>query len=122
MRSSPKPSTPWSTTPRSATGSAGASPRSSASGTSDAPREELFTAWRRFVEALAYEGRLVLIFEDLHWADVPMLEFIEHLIDEGERPFMVVCAASPELYDRLPTVGRGPAQRDPHGASAADRQ
>ena len=76
-------------------------------GTSDAPREELFTAWRRFVEALAYEGRLVLIFEDLHWADVPMLEFIEHLIDEGARPFMVVCAARPELYDRYPQWGGG---------------
>jgi class 3 adenylate cyclase/tetratricopeptide (TPR) repeat protein len=74
---------------------------------SDVPREELFTAWRRFVEALAYEGRLVLIFEDLHWADVPMLEFIEHLIDEGERPFMVVCAARPELYDRYPQWGEG---------------
>ncbi len=68
----------------------------------DVPREELFTAWRRFVEALAYEGRLVLVFEDLHWADVPMLEFIEHLLDAGERPFMVVCAARPELYDRYP--------------------
>ncbi|MGZ8652147.1 MAG: ATP-binding protein [Actinomycetota bacterium] len=71
-------------------------------GSTDVPREELFTAWRRFVEALAYDGRLVLVFEDLHWADVPMLEFIEHLIDEGERPFMVVCAARPELYDRYP--------------------
>ena len=74
-------------------------------GSADVPREELFTAWRRFVEALAYEGRLVLIFEDLHWADEPMLEFIEHLIDDGERPFMVVCAARPELYDRYPQWG-----------------
>ena len=71
----------------------------------DVPREELFTAWRRFVEALAFEGRLVLVFEDLHWADVPMLEFIEHLIDAGERPFMVVCAARPEIYDRYPPWG-----------------
>jgi class 3 adenylate cyclase/tetratricopeptide (TPR) repeat protein len=71
----------------------------------DVPREELFTAWRRFVEALAYEGRLVLVFEDLHWADVPMLAFIEHLIDAGERPFMVVCAARPELFDAYPRWG-----------------
>ncbi len=78
-----------------------------ADGSADVPREELFTAWRRFVEALAYEGRLVLVFEDLHWADVPMLEFIEHLIDEGERPFMVVCAARPELYDRYAHWGEG---------------
>ena len=37
----------------------------------------------------------------------PMLEFIEHLIDAGERPFMVVCAARPELYDRYPQWGEG---------------
>ena len=75
--------------------------------TSDMPREELFTAWRQFIEAIAYEGRLVLVIEDLHWADIPMLEFIEHLIDAGERPFMVVCAARPELFDRYPGWGAG---------------
>jgi class 3 adenylate cyclase/tetratricopeptide (TPR) repeat protein len=68
-------------------------------GSSDAPREELFTAWRRFVEALAREGLLVLVFEDLHWADEPMLELIEHLLDEGEVPFLMVGAGRPELFE-----------------------
>ncbi len=71
-------------------------------GRSDVPREELFAAWRRFVEALASDGRLVLVFEDLHWADGSMLKFIEHLVDAGEVPFLVICAARPELYELHP--------------------
>ena len=37
--------------------------------TSSAEREELFTAWRRFLEQVAEERPTVLVFEDLHWAD-----------------------------------------------------
>src|SRR5262249_27758810 len=44
-------------------------------------REESFAAWRRFREALADEGPAVLVFEDLHWADENMLDFVDHLID-----------------------------------------
>ena len=43
--------------------------------------EEAFAAWRRFFEALAEERPLVLVFEDLHWADDDLLDFIEHLAD-----------------------------------------
>jgi class 3 adenylate cyclase len=44
-----------------------------------AEREESFTAWRRFLDALAGSGGAVFVFEDLHWADPPFLEFLEHL-------------------------------------------
>ena len=44
-------------------------------------REEAFTAWRRFFEALGERGPLVLVFEDLHWADVGLLDFLDHLAD-----------------------------------------
>ena len=37
--------------------------------TSTAEREELFTAWRRFLEHIAEQHPTVLVFEDLHWAD-----------------------------------------------------
>ena len=43
-------------------------------------REEALTAWRRFVEALAEAQPLVLVFEDLHWADETLLDFIEGLL------------------------------------------
>ena len=44
-------------------------------------REEAFTAWRRFFEALGSSVPLVLVFEDLHWADVGLLDFLDHLAD-----------------------------------------
>src|SRR5439155_6556867 len=44
-------------------------------------QNELFTAWRRFFESLATDRPLVLLFEDLQWADDAMLAFIEHLAE-----------------------------------------
>ena len=43
-------------------------------------RSEAFTAWRRFLEGMAERHTLVLVFEDLHWADDGLLDFIEHLV------------------------------------------
>jgi tetratricopeptide (TPR) repeat protein len=48
------------------------------------------------------------VFEDLHWADDVLLEFVEHLVDWAVGlPLMVVCAARPELYERHPAWGGG---------------
>jgi len=64
-------------------------------------RAEAFTAWRRFLEALAERQPLVLAFEDLHWADDNLLDFIEYLVDStGGAPILVVCTARPELFER----------------------
>jgi class 3 adenylate cyclase/tetratricopeptide (TPR) repeat protein len=64
-------------------------------------RDEAFTAWRRFFEGLAEQHLLVLVFEDLHWADASLLDFIELLVDQsGHRPILVVCTARPELLER----------------------
>ena len=71
-------------------------------------RDEAFTAWRRFFEALAEQGPLVLVFEDLHWADDNLLDFVEHLVDwAGGVPMLVVCTARPELFERRPGWGGG---------------
>ena len=40
-----------------------------------------FAAWRRFVETLAEAGPAVLVFEDLHWADDGLLDFVDNLVD-----------------------------------------
>ncbi|HEX3327175.1 MAG TPA: adenylate/guanylate cyclase domain-containing protein [Actinomycetota bacterium] len=78
------------------------------SGGSNPQKEESFTAWRRFLEAIAEKGPLVLVFEDLHWADPSLLEFVEHLVDWVEGvPMFVVCTARPELYDEHPNWGGG---------------
>ncbi len=73
-----------------------------------AAQEESFTAWRRFLEALAAQTPTVLVVDDLHWADEPMLAFLEHLADwSAEVPLLVLCTARPELHEKHPTWGAG---------------
>ncbi len=71
-------------------------------------REELFAAWRTFFERVAAGGPTVLVFEDLHWADTGLLDFIDHLLDWSKSfPILVVTLARPELLDRRPGWGAG---------------
>ena len=71
-------------------------------------RTEAFAAWRRFFEAIAEERPLVLVFEDLHWADEGLLDFVDHLVDwAGGVPILVVCTARPELLTRRAGWGGG---------------
>ena len=73
-------------------------------------RGEAFSAWRRFFEALAEQRPLVLVFEDLHWADDGLLDFVDHLVDwAAEVPILVVGTARPELLERRPGWGGGKA-------------
>jgi class 3 adenylate cyclase/tetratricopeptide (TPR) repeat protein len=75
---------------------------------STAEREESFTAWRRFLEALADTGGAVFVFEDLHWADLALLEFVERLADSAEGvPMLLVCTARPEFAERHPKWAGG---------------
>jgi class 3 adenylate cyclase/tetratricopeptide (TPR) repeat protein len=76
-----------------------------AAGTS---REESFTAWRGYLEAAAAQRPLVVLFEDIHWADAALLEFLEHLIDWSLGvPMLVLCTARPELYELNQSWGGG---------------
>ncbi len=71
-------------------------------------RDEAFSAWRRFFEALAEQGPLVMIFEDLHWAGDELLDFVDELPDWVEDvPLLVLCTARPELLDRRSGWGGG---------------
>jgi class 3 adenylate cyclase/tetratricopeptide (TPR) repeat protein len=71
---------------------------------------EAFAAWRRFLEALAEQSPLVLMVEDLHWADDRLLDFVDHLVDWATGvPLLVVCTARPELLERRPGWGGGKA-------------
>jgi len=66
-------------------------------------RDEAFTAWRRFLEELAEERPLVVVFEDLHWADDGLLDFVDHLVDWSSGvPILVVASARPDLLERRP--------------------
>ena len=70
-------------------------------------REDLFDAWRRFLERMAARYPMVLVLEDIHWADEGLLDFIEHVADWAQGPIMVVALARAELFERRPTWGGG---------------
>jgi class 3 adenylate cyclase len=71
-------------------------------------RVEAFAAWRRLFEAMAEKRPLVLVFEDLHWADDTLLDFVDHLAEwVSGVPLLLVATARPELLDRRPDWGGG---------------
>ena len=69
---------------------------------------ELFAAWRTFFERMAATGTVVMVFEDLHWADSGLLDFIDHLVEWSRAlPIYVVTLARPELIEKRPDWGAG---------------
>ncbi len=70
-------------------------------------REDLFEAWRRFLERMAARYPLTLVLDDIHWADEGLLDFVDHVADWAQGPIMVVGTARAELFDTRPTWGGG---------------
>ena len=71
-------------------------------------QENLFAACRIFFERIAEQGPSVMVFEDIHWADSALLDFIEYLVEwSREHPIFVVTLARPELAERRPAWGGG---------------
>ena len=71
-------------------------------------RRRRLPRWRGFLEGIADQSPLVLVFEDLHWADEGLLDFVDHLVDWATRvPLLVVGTARPELLARRPAWGGG---------------
>jgi class 3 adenylate cyclase/tetratricopeptide (TPR) repeat protein len=69
---------------------------------------EIAWAAREFVDELADVQPLILVFEDIHWAEEPLLELIDHLAQwVRERSLLIVCLARPELLDVRPGWGGG---------------
>jgi class 3 adenylate cyclase len=70
-------------------------------------RDRLHDAWVELVESLASARPLVLLIEDLHWAEEPLLQLLERMLLEVEAPLLLAGTARPEFVDRRPTWGRG---------------
>ena len=61
----------------------------------------------RFLERLAARYPLVLVLEDIQWADDGLLDFVDHVADWAQGPIMVVATARAELFEKRPTWGGG---------------
>ena len=70
--------------------------------------DQLFGAWRTFFERLAAKAPVVMVFEDYHYADPGLLDFVDHLLEWGRTvPIYVVTLSRPELLDKRPAWGAG---------------
>jgi class 3 adenylate cyclase/tetratricopeptide (TPR) repeat protein len=70
-------------------------------------RDRLHDAWVRLVDDLASSAPLVLLLEDLHWAEEPLLELLERTLTDVAAALLLLATARPEFVDRRPTWGRG---------------
>ena len=74
----------------------------------DGSRENLFWALRRYFERLAAQGPLILGFEDLHWGDSELLDFVEYLARWATGvPLLIICLARPDLLETRSGWGGG---------------
>jgi class 3 adenylate cyclase/tetratricopeptide (TPR) repeat protein len=69
--------------------------------------EELFWGVRKLFEALAEEKPLIVLFEDIHWAEATFLDLVERVAESLQAPALILCAARPELDEQRPHWGAG---------------
>jgi class 3 adenylate cyclase/tetratricopeptide (TPR) repeat protein len=71
-------------------------------------REETFLSWRRFLAARSATQPVLLVVEDVHWADDALLDLVDYTVARlHEVPVLLLCLARPELLERRPQWGGG---------------
>jgi class 3 adenylate cyclase/tetratricopeptide (TPR) repeat protein len=80
-------------------------------------RQEVHAGWRSFFSALAAERPLVVIVEDIHWADPALLDLLDESSERVVGPVLFVCPSRPDLAATRPTWGGG---RRNHSSIALD--
>jgi class 3 adenylate cyclase/tetratricopeptide (TPR) repeat protein len=73
------------------------------------PAPEIAWLFRQFCEASSRIKPLLLVFDDVHWAEPTFLELVEHLADKGDGPISIVCVARQELLEDRPAFLDGRA-------------
>ena len=72
------------------------------------PTEEIFWGVRKFFETIAARKALIVVMDDLHWAEPTLLDLVEHIADwSREAPILLCAIARPELLDERPQWGGG---------------
>jgi class 3 adenylate cyclase/tetratricopeptide (TPR) repeat protein len=69
-----------------------------------APSTEVFWAVRRLLERVSDRTPLLVVFEDLHWAEPTMLDLVEYIAAFARGPIVLLCIARPELLESRPTL------------------
>ncbi len=68
-------------------------------------KEELFAGWRLFFERLSEHLPVVMVVEDLQWADAGMVGFLDHLLEwSGDHSLFILVLSRPDGTDRMGAV------------------
>ncbi len=70
---------------------------------------ELFWGIRRFFELFAATGPIVVLFDDIHWAEPTFLDLVDHLTSTPGTALLLLCTARNEILDDRPGWGEAPA-------------
>jgi predicted ATPase/class 3 adenylate cyclase len=71
---------------------------------SSGSNEEIFWAVRKLLETLAKGRPLIIVLDDIHWAEQTFLDLIEYLLGfSTDAPILLLCVARPELLDARPS-------------------
>ena len=74
--------------------------------------DELFWGIRRFLEIMAAERPVVVLFDDIHWAEATFLDLLVQLTTGTlDAPVVLLCGSRTELLERHPEWAQGPADR-----------
>ena len=89
-------------------------------------RQEVHAGWRSFFSALAAETPLIVVVEDIHWADPALLDLLDESSERVVGPVLFVCPSRPDLAATRPTWGGGRRNHssialDPLTSAEADR-
>ena len=76
-------------------------------GVGEALASDASWAVRRLLEVLATERPLVVVLEDVHWAEPPMLDLADAVVERVHGPVLFLCLARPELLEQRPTWAAG---------------
>ena len=69
--------------------------------------EQVPWAFRRLLEQLARQRPVVLVIEDAHWAEAPLLDLVDYLVEWLTAPVLILCLGRPELLELRPAWGGG---------------
>ncbi len=89
-------------------------------------RRRFEAAWLRLLAGLSAGSAVVLVLEDLHWAEDPLLDLLERVLDEMPGRLLMLCTTRPELLERRPgwterPVGATRVRLDPLSGDEAEQ-
>jgi class 3 adenylate cyclase/tetratricopeptide (TPR) repeat protein len=88
------------------------------------PVSELFWAIRKLLEQMASQRPLLVVVDDIHDAEPTFIELLDHVVDSGDAPILLVATARHELLEKQPEWGEGVGRQlvRLHPLSIADTQ